>query len=77
MAKPTYDELAELVVVQAELIKSLTCRLPRYMARFCQVICPCDREAITAPQPLDQHRWCRRCRPSRTGVGDRGHLAWR
>ncbi len=51
MAKPTYDELAELVVVQAELIKSLTAEVKLLRAEVVELKRRLDAESSNSSRP--------------------------
>lgn len=51
MAKPTYDELAELVVVQAELIKSLTAEVKLLRAEVVELKRRLDADSSNSSRP--------------------------
>ena len=51
MAKPTYDELAELVVVQAELIKSLTAEVKLLRAEVAELKRRLDADSSNSSRP--------------------------
>ena len=51
MAKPTYDELAELVIVQAELIKSLTAEVKLLRAEVAELKRRLDADSSNSSRP--------------------------